>query len=777
MSRILPLLTMLVACTLAACGDDQDKVQILLFQASPDAIESGQSTQLVFAVEPATAKISISGIGDLTGKTQASISPTETTSYQLTATNGKATTNQTVRVTVGATSAASIKVQPASKTPTAGDQLAVTLTVLGIDGNPAPGFRGTVHIASTDANAVLPADISFTATEAGTKTVNVTLKTAGGSTLTATDVTGKANASGSASLIVQPAAAHSYQLSALPASATAGDALALTITVLDVFGNVATAYGGKLHLTSSDATDVLPPDGTFTGGVQTVSLEFTKTGNHVVVVHDVANSLPSANTSSIAVGPAKAFRVGITQVNTSTTAGTSESFTATVFDSFSNVATNYTGTLHFAVTDPNAVVPADFAFSAGDAGTRSFSVTPKTAGNVSLVASDLASAGVSGAVSWTVSAAVAATCTAGQAPSATVAGSVVGLTVTTHDPFGNQATGYTGTVRLTTSDARASLPSDVTFGAGDVGSHAFSVALITTGDQTVTATDLANPAITCSVGLKVTPAAPKLVVTVPADANAGYPVNVGVAVKDLFDNAIPNFTGTVSFASTDSGTGAATPGNITFTGSENGVASTTATFVTIGAQTLSATSSGIAQATGSAVARVHGLAYTAPTSGKVRLVANAAQSNAQVIQLDLVASERLTVSSFFGGPGPFSAGMNLPLDTTRVGAGSPLFTPGTALPAGTGVPAAAGALGSDHVLYTGVASKRATGTPVAVQDTQVAAGSVFYSVKLKLTQNGAPGTVFDGAQPTALFRAAVRDQFGDDFVGQSDFGVGKLEIR
>jgi hypothetical protein len=37
--------------------------------------------------------------------------------------------------------------------------------------------------------------------------------------------------------------------------------------------------------------------------------------------------------------------------------------------------------------------------------------------------------------------------------------------------------------------------------------------------------------------------------------------------------------------------------------------------------------------------------------------------------------------------------------------------------------------------------------------------------------------VFDGAQPTAMFRAAVRDQFGDDFVGQGDFGVGKLEIR
>lgn len=584
MSRILPLLTILAACTLAACGDDQGKVQILLFQASPDAIEAGQSTKLVFAVQPESAKVTISGVGDVTGKTEATISPAETTSYQLTATFGKATTNETVKVTVGATSAASIKVQPSSKTPTAGDAFTVALTVLGTDGNVATGFRGTVHIASTDTSAVLPQDIAFTAAEAGTQTVSVTLKTAGGSTLTATDVTGRANASGSASVIVHPAAAHSYQLSGLPGTAIAGEALVLTITALDAFGNVATSYGGSVHVTSADGTDVLPPDGALTAGVRTVSLAFIKTGNHVVQINDVVAALPSANSSSVAI----------------------------------------------------------------------------------------------------------------------------------------------------------------------------------------------------------TPAAPQVMLAVPADVNAGYPVTVGVALKDVFNNAIPTFAGTVSFASTDTGTGAVTPGTITLDGTEGGVATVTATFATIGTQTLAATATanttGNPQVLGSAVARVHGLAYTAPATGRVRLVANAAQSNAQVIQLDLVASERLVVSTFFGGPGSFSAGMNLPLDTTRVGAGSPLFTRGPALPAGDGVPAEAGVLGSDHVLYTAVSRKRTpnddqNSNPVAIQDTQVNAGQVFYSVRLKLTQNGAPGTVFDGAQPMALFRAAVRDQFGDDFVGQGDFGVGKLEIR
>jgi hypothetical protein len=66
---------------------------------------------------------------------------------------------------------------------------------------------------------------------------------------------------------------------------------------------------------------------------------------------------------------------------------------------------------------------------------------------------------------------------------------------------------------------------------------------------------------------------------------------------------------------------------------------------------------------------------------------------------------------------------------------------------------------------------------IFTQETDVQAGQVFYSVRLKLTQSGSVGAVFDGAQPLAQYHAAVRDQYGDDFVNQGDFGVGRLEIR
>ena len=582
MSWTLRTLTACAVLVAVACGDSNEAVKIVAFQAATDAIEVGQSTKLFFTVSPTDAKVSITGIpGDLTGQTSVSVTPGATTTYQLTATKGSSIANQSVTVTVGATTASAIKVEPATTTPTAGDHLSVVVTVLGPSGKAAPGFRGTIHLASTDSKAILPADITFTAQDMGTRTVMVTLETAGVSTMTATDTTSKTGVQGSASVTVQPGAA--------------------------------------------------------------------------------------------------------------------------------------------------------------------------------------------------------SVCVASQAPASAAAGSVVGLTVALRDAFGNAATSYAGTVQLTATDPRASLPGNVTYvPASDRGSHAFSVALLTTGDQTLTATDTASSAIQCTTKVTVTPGALKLVVTVSADANAGYAVPVNVAVVDVFDNARPGFKGTLSFASTDSGTGASAPGSITFAGTENGLASTTATFVTIGSQTLSGSvveDVTTAQTTSSAVAKVHGLVYTAPGTGRVRLVANAAQSSSQVVQLDLVANERLVVSTFFGGgPGSFAAGMNLPLDTSRVMADTTLFTAGNALPLGTGTPAAIGRIGSDQVLYTGVSRKRVAGTNF-VQETEVQKGQVFYSVRLRLTQAGTVGAAFDGAQPSPLYRASVRDQYGDDFVNQSDFGVGRLEIR
>jgi hypothetical protein len=69
------------------------------------------------------------------------------------------------------------------------------------------------------------------------------------------------------------------------------------------------------------------------------------------------------------------------------------------------------------------------------------------------------------------------------------------------DPYGNVATGYTGTVHFSSSDNLPILPGNYLFTSGpglDNGVHTFAVTLNTTGSQSLTVTDTVNPAITGS---------------------------------------------------------------------------------------------------------------------------------------------------------------------------------------------------------------------------------------------------------------------------------------
>ena len=84
------------------------------------------------------------------------------------------------------------------------------------------------------------------------------------------------------------------------------------------------------------------------------------------------------------------------------------------------------------------------------------------------------------------------------------------MTVTAYDAYGNVATGYTGTVALTSSDPHAVLPASYTFTAADAGTHTFAVTLDTAGTQSITATDTVTSSITGSEsGITVQAAAAK----------------------------------------------------------------------------------------------------------------------------------------------------------------------------------------------------------------------------------------------------------------------------
>jgi streptogramin lyase len=205
-----------------------------------------------------------------------------------------------------------------------------------------------------------------------------------------------------------------------------------------------------------------------------------------------------ANTGSASatVNPAAAKTFGITGLPASATAGTAVSFTVTAKDAYGNVATGYRGIVHFTSTDPKAVLPANYTFIAGDAGTHTFTakLTFKTAGTQTLTAKDTVAGTITGKATSKVVAG-AATHLLLSAPATATAGVAFTVTVTAQDAYGNTATGYRGTVHFTSTDPAATLPKDYTFAATSAGKHSFSVTLRTTGKQTIDVADLADPAI------------------------------------------------------------------------------------------------------------------------------------------------------------------------------------------------------------------------------------------------------------------------------------------
>src|SRR5262249_27402897 len=124
-------------------------------------------------------------------------------------------------ITVNPASASRFTVAGFPSPITAGVAGSFIVTATDAYGNRTSGYRGTGAFTSSDAKAALPGNSTFTAADAGAPTFSATLKTAGTRSLTATDTVNAAIAGAQASILVNPAAARRFVLSA-PASVKAG---------------------------------------------------------------------------------------------------------------------------------------------------------------------------------------------------------------------------------------------------------------------------------------------------------------------------------------------------------------------------------------------------------------------------------------------------------------------------------------------------------------------------------------------------------------------------
>jgi hypothetical protein len=305
--------------------------------------------------------------------------------------------------------------------------------------------------------------------------------------------------------------------------------------------------------------------------------------------------------------PATPVSLGITTSLGSTntaTAGAPFSITVEALDANNHLVTNYTGKVHFTSSDPNAGLPADYQFVAGDKGAHTFTnVTLVQLGSDTISAKDNSATPLTGSTTVTVTPAPASfgiTTSLGSSNS-TTAGSAFTVTVTALDANGHTVTNYTGTVHFTSTDKQALLPADYPFTTGtgaDNGVHTFSVTLKTVGSgtQTVTVTDKAKSTLTGSTTVTVTPGATStfLVTGFPSPTTAGNAGNFTVTAEDAYGNPNPGYTGTVHFTSSDKQAGLPADSPLT-----KGTGQFSATLKTAGPQSLTATDTVTHSTTGS----------------------------------------------------------------------------------------------------------------------------------------------------------------------------------
>jgi RHS repeat-associated protein len=508
---------------------------------------------------------------------------------------------------------ASIRVAGFPQSIAAGQTATVRVSALDAAGNVLAGYRGTVHFTSSDLLAALPADYTFTGTDAGTHVFKAMMATVGTQSLTARDAA--ANLSGTETGIVVAAApadpAAALQLSGLPATTTAGSVFTVTVTAVDVHGAIATGYTGTIHFTTTSSSSALPSDYTFTTGTNgdngthtfNVTLKGAGAGKNLEVVDTVSTGLQAIATTNIV--PAAATKLILSNFPSPVQVGAAQNFWVYAQDAYGNRVTGYTGTVHFTSSETAAVLPADYTFTAADGGSHVFTATLKTIDTRTISDADTQAPSIKGSEGGiavqAVQSGVAASLQLAGVPASPTAGSAFNVTVKALLADGvTTATGYTGTVHFSSSDTSAVLPADYTFKADDAGVHTFSVSFKTASPgQSLKVADTGGsgkdstpvPGLAGFTTANVVPAAPSLIPfsTAPSPVTAGTPQTTAVTVQDAYHNVETGYIGTLHFTSSD--TAAVLPGDYSFTAADAGAHTFTYTLKTLGNDSVTAADS------------------------------------------------------------------------------------------------------------------------------------------------------------------------------------------
>jgi hypothetical protein len=386
-------------------------------------------------------------------------------------------------------------------------------------------------------------------------------------------------------ITITPAGLDHFTIGAISSPRTAGTPFTVTATAYDGYGNIKTDYTGSTASLSStlvaspnSTAPTVPANltwgsGTGTGSASMTAFNAEPAANQSVTVSD-GGPTGTSNLFSVLPGPLASFTIGA--ISSPRTAGTPFTVTATAYDGYGNIKTDYTGSTaslsSTLVASPNSTaptVPANLTWGSGT-GTGSASMTAfnaEPAANQSVTVSDGGPTGTSNLFS--VLPGPLASFTIGAISSPRTAGTPFTVTATAYDGYGNIKTDYTGGATVSSSTlatspgfppAAGTPPSYGAFGSWTNGQSSAQVTAFKAEpavNQSVTVSD-GTPSGTSNPLFSVLPGPLDhfTIGAIGSPRTAGTPFTVTATAWDTYGNKKTDYAG----GATISGTLATSPG-------------------------------------------------------------------------------------------------------------------------------------------------------------------------------------------------------------------------
>jgi hypothetical protein len=554
-------------------------------------------------------------------------------------TDGSRTANTSPSITVNAGTAAKLMVTLPGQTftsgtgnsgtptaQTAGAAFNITLTAVDASNNTDVSYSGTKAISYSGPCGTPTYTTSVTFTSGQATSVSTTLTKVEVTTISASDGTRAGLAS--SSLVVNAGAFTKLQVltpgetaapgtgsgkTGTPAAQMAGTAFTVTVNAVDANWNLVNTVADNIGITSSDVNAVLPSNAALVAGTKSFSVTLKTVGSATVTGSDITDGAKTANTSApITVSggtftklqllvPGETAAPGTARGKTGTpavqTAGTALTVTVNAVDANWNLVNTVTDNIGITSSDANAALPSNAALVGG---TKSFSVTLKTAGTATITARDITNGGKTPNTSplITVNARALGNFLVEDVGGGNIAPQTTGtafyIKVTAHDAYNNTVTGFTGNVWIASNGVL--LGSSVTSDAFTAGVQPAQSITITSAQlgTTLSATDqvsgmygtsnsftvnrggVGNFLVEASGGGDIDP------------QTAGAPFGLRITARDYHNEPVTSFNGTATLETT---AGTISPSSVSFV---NGVATLDVTITEAGTdQAITATSGGL----------------------------------------------------------------------------------------------------------------------------------------------------------------------------------------